>query len=85
MIAIMKKYPQSEFAVKGYTDNSGSVSGNLKLSSSRANAVKDYLIANGIPAARLTATGFGQDSPIASNKTRAGRVQNRRVEVKVTN
>ena len=85
MIAIMKKYPQSEFAVKGYTDNSGSVSGNLKLSSSRANAVKDYLIANGIPAARLTAVGFGQDSPIASNKTRAGRVQNRRVEVKVTN
>ena len=85
MIAIMKKYPQSEFAVKGYTDNSGSVSGNLKLSSSRANAVKDYLIANGIPAARLTAIGFGQDSPIASNKTRAGRVQNRRVEVKVTN
>ena len=47
--------------------------------------MKDYLIANGIPAARLTATGFGQDSPIASNKTRAGRVQNRRVEVKVTN
>ena len=47
--------------------------------------MKDYLIANGIPAARLTAVGFGQDSPIASNKTRAGRVQNRRVEVKVTN
>jgi OOP family OmpA-OmpF porin len=47
--------------------------------------VKDYLVANGIDAARLTAAGFGQDSPIASNKTRAGRVQNRRVEVKVTN
>ena len=85
MLAIMNEYPQAEFAIKGFTDNSGSVSGNLKLSNSRANAVKDYLIANGIPAARLTATGFGQDSPIASNKTRAGRVQNRRVEVKVTN
>jgi outer membrane protein OmpA-like peptidoglycan-associated protein len=85
MLAIMNEYPQAEFAIKGFTDNSGSVSGNLKLSSSRANAVKDYLITNGIAAARLTATGFGQDSPIASNKTRAGRVQNRRVEVKVTN
>ena len=85
MLAIMNEYPQAEFAIKGFTDNSGSVSGNLKLSSSRANAVKDYLIANGIAAARLTAAGFGQDSPIASNKTRAGRVQNRRVEVKVTN
>ena len=85
MLAIMNEYPQAEFAIKGFTDNSGSVSGNLKLSSTRANAVKDYLIANGIAAARLTATGFGQDSPIASNKTRAGRVQNRRVEVKVTN
>jgi OOP family OmpA-OmpF porin len=85
MLAIMNEYPQAEFAIKGFTDNSGSVSGNLKLSNSRANAVKDYLIANGIAAARLTAAGFGQDSPIASNKTRAGRVQNRRVEVKVTN
>jgi OOP family OmpA-OmpF porin len=85
MLAIMNEYPQAEFAIKGFTDNSGSVSGNLKLSSSRANSVKDYLIANGIDAARLTATGFGQDSPIVSNKTRAGRVQNRRVEVKVTN
>ena len=85
MLAIMNEYPQAEFAIKGFTDNSGSVSGNLKLSNSRANAVKDYLIANGIDAARLSATGFGQDSPISSNKTRAGRVENRRVEVKVTN
>ena len=85
MLAIMNEYPQAEFAIKGFTDNSGSVSGNLKLSNSRANAVKDYLLANGVAAARLTAAGFGQDSPIASNKTRAGRVQNRRVEVKVTN
>jgi OOP family OmpA-OmpF porin len=85
MLAIINEFPEANFAVRGYTDVSGSVSGNLKLSTSRANAVKDYLVENGVDAARLTAAGFGQESPIASNKTRAGRVQNRRVEVKVTN
>jgi outer membrane protein OmpA-like peptidoglycan-associated protein len=85
MLAIIKEFPQANFAIRGYTDVSGSVSGNLKLSNSRANAVKDYLVKNGIDAARLTVAGFGQESPTASNKTRAGRIQNRRVEVKVTN
>jgi outer membrane protein OmpA-like peptidoglycan-associated protein len=85
MLAIMNEFPEANFAIKGYTDVSGSVSGNLKLSSARANAVKDYLVKNGIAASRLTAVGLGQDSPTSSNKSRAGRVQNRRVEVKVTN
>jgi OOP family OmpA-OmpF porin len=85
MLAIINEFPEANFAIRGYTDTTGSITGNLKLSTSRANAVKEYLVDNGIEAARLTAAGFGQDSPIASNKTRAGRVQNRRVEVKVTN
>jgi len=85
MLAIMNKFPLSEFAVKGYTDTTGSVSGNLKLSDKRANAVKNYLVENGIDASRLTAKGYGQDSPIDTNDTRAGRTNNRRVEVKVTN
>ena len=85
MIAIMNKFPLSEFAIKGHTDTTGSVSGNLKLSDKRANAVKTYLVKNGIDASRLTSKGFGQDNPIDSNDTRAGRAKNRRVEVKVTN
>jgi OOP family OmpA-OmpF porin len=85
MIAIINEFPTAEFAIRGFTDNVGGDSLNLKLSNKRANAVRDYLVKNGIDAARLTATGFGEDNPIDSNKTRAGRAKNRRVEVKVTN
>jgi len=85
MTAIINEFPTSEFVIKGYTDTTGSVSGNLKLSNKRANAVKNYLVKNGIDASRLTVKGFGQADPIDSNKTRAGRANNRRVEVKVTN
>jgi OOP family OmpA-OmpF porin len=85
MIAIINEFPTSEFAIRGFTDSVGGDSLNLKLSDKRANAVKDYLVNNGIDAARLTAEGFGEESPIDSNNTRAGRAKNRRVEVKVTN
>lgn len=85
MIEIMNNFPKANFIIKGYTDNTGAASYNLKLSERRANAVMKYLTKNGIDPARLTAEGFGVDSPIASNSTREGRAQNRRVEVKVTN
>jgi len=85
MIAIMNKFPLAVFAIRGYTDTTGSVTGNQKLSDKRANAVRDYLVKNGIDASRLSAKGYGQESPIDTNDTRAGRANNRRVEVKVTN
>ena len=52
-----------------------------KLSESRANSVRDFLIDKGIGSDRLTAIGYGEDKPIATNNTRAGRAQNRRVEI----
>ena len=85
MIAIINEFPAAEFSVKGYTDSIGSASANLKLSSKRANAVRDFLVKNGVDASRLTASGQGEESPIASNMNKAGRSENRRVEVKVTN
>ena len=85
MLAIINEYPTAEFAIKGFTDTIGSASNNLKLSDKRANAVRDYLVENGIAASRLTAEGFGEESPIDTNMNRAGRANNRRVEVKVTN
>lgn len=85
MVAIFKEYPKASFAIEGHTDSVGSKSSNQSLSERRANAVRDYLIANGIAADRLSAAGYGEDNPIADNKTRAGRAENRRVEVKLKN
>ncbi|SDS37447.1 OmpA family protein [Winogradskyella sediminis] len=85
MVAIFKEYPQANFSLEGHTDSDGSKSMNQALSERRANAVRDYLIANGISSERLTAAGFGESNPIASNRTRAGKKENRRVEVKLKN
>jgi OOP family OmpA-OmpF porin len=85
MLAIINEYPTAEFAIRGFTDTIGSASNNLKLSDKRANAVRNYLVQNGIAASRLTAEGFGEENPIDTNMNRAGRANNRRVEVKVTN
>lgn len=69
--------------VEGHTDSAGTDAYNLKLSRRRADAVKDYLVKRGIPASRLTAEGFGESRPVASNDTADGRAQNRRVELRV--
>ncbi|RZW57959.1 MAG: OmpA family protein [Flavobacteriaceae bacterium] len=85
MTAIFKEYPNADFSIEGHTDSVGSSSSNKLLSERRANAVRDYLIANGINADRLTAVGLGEEYPIDNNKTRSGRKNNRRVEVKLKN
>ena len=79
---IMTKDPQATAVIKGYTDNSGQTSVNLKLSKSRAESVKKYLVeALGVDAARLETIGYGPSKPIESNATAEGRQMNRRVAI----
>lgn len=85
IVSIMQEFPKATFLIEGHTDSTGSKSLNNKLSEKRASAVKNYLVSNGVDGARLETKGFGEDNPIDSNKTRAGRANNRRVEIKVTN
>ena len=70
--------------VQGHTDNVGKPDMNLRLSQQRADAVMAYLAKKGVEASRMTAVGYGQEVPIADNKTKAGRQQNRRVEYKIS-
>jgi len=83
IVAILKEYPSSKFSIEGHTDSDGSDKLNQTLSENRAAAVKNYLTENGIAADRLTSTGFGESKPIDSNKTKKGKANNRRVEVKL--
>ena len=81
IITILKEYPTAKFTVEGHTDSVGSASLNQKLSESRALSVKTFLVEKGIEEFRLSAVGYGEDKPIATNNTSAGRTQNRRVEI----
>jgi len=85
IVKIMQEFPKATFVVEGHTDSTGSDRINTKLSAARAAAVRDYLSKNGIDASRLDSKGFGSANPVDSNDTRAGRANNRRVEIKVTN
>lgn len=81
IIQILNEYPNAKFTVEGHTDSVGSKESNQKLSEARANSVRDFLINEGISGNRLTAIGYGEEKPIASNGTKIGRKQNRRVEI----
>ncbi len=81
---IVLAYPSLRLAVEGNTDSVGTEAFNQELSEQRAEAVRDYLTKEGIPASSTTAAGFGKTRPIASNDTSDGRQQNRRVELVVS-
>jgi outer membrane protein OmpA-like peptidoglycan-associated protein len=82
--AVLKAHPEiTKVQVQGHTDGHGSARGNLRLSQSRSEAVRKYLIKRGIEAGRLEAKGFGESEPIAPNQSKAGRADNRRVEFRI--
>jgi outer membrane protein OmpA-like peptidoglycan-associated protein len=84
LVAFLNKYPDRTVVVEGYTDSVGSEDYNQGLSERRAGAVRTYLIEQGISSIRLSALGKGASSPVAGNETAAGRQQNRRVEVVIS-
>ncbi|WP_405292253.1 DUF5723 family protein [Algibacter sp. Ld11] len=81
IVNILGEYPDAKFSIEGHTDSSGGDTLNQRLSDARANAVKAYLVKNGVDEFRLSAIGFGETRPIATNATSAGRADNRRVEI----
>jgi outer membrane protein OmpA-like peptidoglycan-associated protein len=83
LVALLKENPQRSILIEGHTDSSGAESYNRDLSERRAIAVRDFLVSTGIKPERITARGYGEDNPVASNATEAGRKENRRVEVVV--
>jgi len=80
-VRTLKDNPSVHAEVAGHTDSIGSEAYNMKLSERRAEAVKRYLVDQGIDASRLDARGYGESRPIADNKTKQGRAQNRRAEI----
>jgi OmpA-OmpF porin, OOP family len=80
IVKVMQKYPKYKIRISGHTDNVGDERKNLRLSELRAKACADYMVRKGIPSIRITFIGQGQTMPIADNKTKIGRDQNRRVE-----
>ncbi|GAB7227893.1 OmpA family protein [Vibrio rotiferianus] len=82
-VELMNTYPQAQVEINGYSDTTGSEAYNQQLTEKRAQAVADHFQAEGIAADRMTVKGMGEANPVASNETREGREENRRVEVVV--
>ena len=81
LVTFLQQYPERRVVIEGHTDSVGSDAYNLDLSQRRADAVRDFLLQNGVNPAQLTTRGYGKASPVASNNTAEGRQQNRRVEL----
>jgi outer membrane protein OmpA-like peptidoglycan-associated protein len=81
---IMKCYPTLSLKVGGYTDSAGDPAANLRLSQQRAENTVQAIVASGVSASRLSAEGYGQQFPVASNDTVDGRQRNRRIDLRVT-
>lgn len=83
LATLLKAKAEWKVKLSGHTDNTGTAALNMELSKKRATAVKDYLVGQGVDAAKIITEWFGPERPIADNKTVAGRQKNRRVEMKI--
>lgn len=81
--SLMKSQPSVTAVIEGHTDSIGDPASNRVISAERASSVRNYLVAQGVPAARLTLTAFGPDKPAESNATSEGRSKNRRVVIRL--
>jgi outer membrane protein OmpA-like peptidoglycan-associated protein len=79
--ALLKAYPELKVSIEGHTDNVGTAQSSMALSSQRAKSVMNAIVQKGIAATRLTALGWGQEKPIADNRSEEGKTKNRRVEI----
>jgi outer membrane protein OmpA-like peptidoglycan-associated protein len=85
LVTALRDYPDADIVVDGYTDNRGGQHRDERISLAQADVVKQALIADGIDARRIRAQGLGQADPIGDNTTKAGRAENRRVDLVFSN
>jgi outer membrane protein OmpA-like peptidoglycan-associated protein len=84
LTGIVLNYPSLGLGIEGHTDSTGSAEFNQTLSQNRADAVRDYLVSQGLDVAKLSSQGMGMNDPLADNSTAEGRQKNRRVEIIVS-
>ncbi|MBY8965862.1 OmpA family protein [Algiphilus sp. NNCM1] len=85
VVGLFNRYPDLEVEVAGHTDSVGPDDYNQQLSQARAESVRQYLIDHGVPPSQVTAQGYGESEPVATNDTEEGRQDNRRVEIRILN
>ena len=85
VVGLFNRYPDLEVEVAGHTDSVGPDDYNQQLSQARAESVREYLVDHGVPPEQVTAQGYGESEPVATNDTEEGRQENRRVEIRILN
>jgi OOP family OmpA-OmpF porin len=81
IVALLRENPDLKVSIEGHTDNVGTAASNKTLSEARAKSVMDAVVKGGVEASRLSAVGWGQEKPVADNRSEEGRAKNRRVEI----
>jgi outer membrane protein OmpA-like peptidoglycan-associated protein len=84
LATFLRQHPDRQVMIEGHTDDTGTAEYNRQLSEERANAVRDYLVRNGVAASQVQTHGYGESYPVATNATESGRQRNRRVDIVVS-